>query len=202
MKQRLTDPEVAEVHVTAAPEWAALVDAKVTRIAVWMLVVADLFFFAAFFFAFFYLRAMNNDYAWLPPGTTHPTRAIGGLIVLFVIVAAVLYLAAMRNASMAQTLLWLALAAGILAIGVQVYEFRNLGFDPQVGGGYPSVFVGLKGSLMVQLVIALGWLSTHIAQAHPAGDIAVRPGTAATFANVLLLLAGINLIAYLVLYFV
>jgi heme/copper-type cytochrome/quinol oxidase subunit 3 len=202
MKHRLTDPDVAEVPVGVAPEWAPLVDARVTRIAIWMLLVADLFFFAAFFFAFFYLRAMNNDYSWLPAGTTHPTRAIGALIVLFAVVAAVLYVTAMRNPGMGRTLLWLALAAGILAIGVQVYEFKNLGFDPQQGGGYPSVFVGLKGALMVQLVIALGWLSTHIAQAHPVGDVAVRPGTAATFGNFLLFLAGINLIAYLVLYFV
>jgi heme/copper-type cytochrome/quinol oxidase subunit 3 len=108
----------------------------------------------------------------------------------------------MRNTAMAQVLLWLALAAGLLSLGLQIYEFKNLGFDPQQGGGYPSVFVGLKGSLMVQLVFALGWLATHIAQAHPAGDVAVRPATAATFGNLLLFLGGINLIAYLVLYFV
>jgi heme/copper-type cytochrome/quinol oxidase subunit 3 len=185
-----------------APEWAPSVDARLTRVGMRMLLVADLFFFAAFFFAFFYLRALNNDNSWLPPGTTHPTRAIGAAIVGLAILTAILYLAAMRNAGMARTMLWLALAAGVLCCAVQLYEFRNLGFDPQLGGGFPSVFVGLKGALLVQFVGALLWLSTHIAQARPDGDLAVRPATAATFANFLFFLAGIGLIAYLVMYFV
>jgi heme/copper-type cytochrome/quinol oxidase subunit 3 len=190
------------VAAPEAPEWAPSVDARLTRVGMRMLLVADLFFFAAFFFAFFYLRSMNNDNSWLPPGTTHPTRAIGALIVGLAIITAILYLAAMRNAGMARTLLWLALAAGVLFCSVQVYEFRNLGFDPQQGGGFPSVFVGLKGALLVQFVGALLWLSTHIFQARPDGDLAARPATAATFTNFLFFLAGISLIAYLVLYFV
>ena len=99
-------------------------------------------------------------------------------------------------------LLWLALLAGVLAIGVQVYEFRHLGFDPQQGGGYPSVFVGLKGTLTFQFACALLWLVTHIVQSRPAGDLVARAETAASFANFLFLLAGVSLIAYLVLYFV
>jgi heme/copper-type cytochrome/quinol oxidase subunit 3 len=190
------------VGAADAPEWAPSVDARLTRVGMRMLLVADLFFFAAFFFAFFYLRSMNNDNSWLPPGTTHPTRAIGAMIVGLAILMAILYLAAMRNAGMARTLLWLALGAGILCCAVQLYEFRHLGFDPQLGGGFPSVFVGLKGALLVQFVGALLWLSTHIAQARPDGDLAVRQATAASFTNFLFFLAGISLIAYLVMYFV
>jgi heme/copper-type cytochrome/quinol oxidase subunit 3 len=195
----MTERVVAAAH---APEWAPAVDARLTRVAIWMLLIADLFFFAAFFFAFFYLRSMNNNYSWLPAGTTHPTRAVGAAIAGVAILTAILYLAAMRNVAMSRTMLWLALAAGILCCAVQIYEFRNLGFDPQQGGGYPSVFVGLKGALLVQFVGALLWLSTHIAQSHPAGDLRARPATAATFSNFLLFLAGVNLTAYLVLYFV
>jgi heme/copper-type cytochrome/quinol oxidase subunit 3 len=184
------------------PEWAPTVDARVTSTATWIFVVADVFFFAAFFFAFFYLRAMNNNYSWLPAGTTHPTRGFGALIVALAIVTSLLYYAAMRNVATARRWLWLALVAGILAIGVQIYEFRNLGFDPQQGGGYPSVFVGLKGSLMVQFAGALLWTLTHLVQARPAGDLVLRAATAASFANFLFFLAAVNLIAYLVLYFV
>jgi heme/copper-type cytochrome/quinol oxidase subunit 3 len=145
---------------------------------------------------------MNNDNSWLPPGTTHPTRAIGALIVGLMIVTAGAYVGALRDVNMGRALLWLAFAAGVLAIGVQLYEFRHLGFDPQLGGGFPSVFVGLKGVLMVQFAAALLWLLTHIAQARPAGDLLTRRESAATFANFLFFLAGISLIAYLVMYFV
>ncbi len=190
----------------AVEEWNAAVDAKVTRVGMRILMGADVFFFAAFFFAFFYLRAMNNNYAWLPPATTHPTRFIGAMIVVLLAVCAILYILGARAAASApataRLLFWLALLAGVLSIGVQVYEFRNLGFDPQQGGGFPSVFVGFKGVLMAQTVGALIWLATHIAQAEPAGDTVVRPASAILFGNFLLFLAGVSLVAYLVLYFV
>ena len=187
---------------TSAPEWQPAVDARVTRIGMRIFVGADAFFFFAFFFAFFYLRSMNNDYSWLPAGTTHPTRAIGALIEVFAILIALFYFGAMRSASVNRTMLWLALAAGILFVGGQVYEFQNLGFDPQQGGGYPSVFVGLKGLLMVQTAGALLWLGTLIAQSKPGGDMTLRRTTAASFSMFLWFLAGVGLLAYLVLYFV
>jgi heme/copper-type cytochrome/quinol oxidase subunit 3 len=195
-------PRARAVEPPMAPEWLPEVDARLSRVGVWMFVIADLFFFAAFFFAFFYLRAVNNDTSWEPPGVTHPTRAIGALIAVLLVVTAGCYYVAVRSAGVDRLLLWLALAAGVLAIGVQVYEFRHLGFDPQQGGGYPSVFVGLKGALMVQLAAAVLWLLTHIAQARPVGDWAARKATATTFSSFLAFLAGIGIIAYIVLYFV
>ena len=194
------------VVAAEAPEWAPEIDARLTRVGTRMLLGVDFMFFVAFFFAFFYLRSMNNNYSWLPEGTTHPTRAIGALIVALVIATAVLHFGAMRMLpaapGMARTLLWIALAAGVLFVVAQIYEFRHLGFDPQLGGGFPSVFVGLKGAFLVQFVGALLWLGTHIAQARPTGDLITRTATAASFSNFLVFLAGISLIAYLVLYFV
>jgi heme/copper-type cytochrome/quinol oxidase subunit 3 len=192
--------------VVSPPEWAPEVDARLARVGMRILLGADVFFFAAFFFAFFYLRAMNNDYAWLPPGTTHPTRAIGAIIVLLLVLCAAFYLLGARalasTPSTARLLFWLALIAGILSCAVQLYEFRNLGFDPQLGGGYPSVFVGLKGGLLAQVVGALLWLGSHIAQAKPLGDSVARPASASMFGYFLIYLAGVSLVAYLVLYFV
>jgi len=192
--------------VVSAPEWAPEVDARLARVGMRILLGADVFFFAAFFFAFFYLRALNNDYAWLPPGTTHPTRAIGAIIVLLLVLCAAFYMLGARavatTPSTARTVFWLALIAGILCCVVQLYEFRNLGFDPQLGGGYPSVFVGLKGGLLAQLAGALIWLGSHVAQSKPLGDSAARPGSAGMFGYFLIFLAGVSLITYLVLYFV
>src|ERR1700681_2616061 len=187
-------------------EWEPEVDARLARVGTRIWIVADVFFFVAWFFAFFYLRALNNDNDWLPPGTTHPTRAIGALIVLLVIVSAGLFWAGARSLvaqpATARLLFWLALTAGILAFVVQIYEYQHLGFDPQLGGGFPSVFVGLKGVWLFQFVGALFWLATHIAQARPHADATIRPASAATFSGFMIFLAAIGLVSYLVMYFV
>jgi len=192
--------------VTRSPEWEPEVDARLARVGTWIWTVADVFFFAAWFFAFFYLRALNNDYSWLPAGTTHPTRAIGALIVLLAIVSAGLYWAGARTVvaqrATARLLFSLALIAGILCFGVQIYEFRNLGFDPQQGGGYPSVFVGLKGVWLFQLTGAMLWLATQIAQTRPLGDATIRPKSVVIFGNFMVFLAAVALVSYVVLYFV
>jgi heme/copper-type cytochrome/quinol oxidase subunit 3 len=189
-----------------SPEWEPEVDARLARVGTRIWIVADVFFFAAWFFAFFYLRALNNNYDWLPPGTTHPTRAVGAIIVLLAIVAAGLYWAGARaivtKRATARLFFWLALLAGVLCFVVQIYEFKNLGFDPQQGGGFPSVFVGLKGVWLFQLTGAMFWLATQIAQSRPLGDATIRPKSVMTFGNFLVFLAGIALVAYLVLYFV
>jgi hypothetical protein len=131
---------------------------------------------------------------------------MGGLIVLSLLACAALYWlgsrAVARNPFRARNLFWLALAAGLLCCVFQIYEFWHLGFDPQLGGGYPSVFVGLKLVLLAQVLGALIWLGTHIAQATPTGDTAARPVSATLFGNFLIFLGAASLIAYLVLYFI
>jgi heme/copper-type cytochrome/quinol oxidase subunit 3 len=192
--------------ITRVPEWTSEIDARLVRVGMWLWIGADVLFFVAWFFAFFYLRALNNHSDFHTIWIVHPRRYIGGIIVLLIAIAAGLYWVGSRavanRRANGNALLWLALAAGILCVGFQVYEFKHLGFDPTLGGGYPSVFVGLKGAWFVQLVAAVLWLATHIAQARPGGDVTIRPAAAATFGYFLAFLAGISLIAYLVLYFV
>lgn len=192
--------------VARSPEWAPEVDARLARVGMWMWIGADVLFFVAWFFAFFYLRALNNNHAWMGAGVIPPHRGIGAAIVLLVVISTALFwvgTSTITNQSTTRrTLLWLALAAGILCFVVQIYEFKNLGFDPQLGGGYPSVFVGLKGAWLIQLVGALLWLTSNIAQARRGGDVTIRPESALTFGYFLAFLAGIGLLSYLVLYFV
>src|SRR5579872_7238415 len=120
MSQELApDPRRGMPAVGAAvEEWAPEIDARVARVGVRILMGADVFFFAAFFFAFFYLRAMNNNYAWLPPGTTHPTRGYGALIVLLLAICAGLYWLGARSVAKtplnSRLLFWLAMLAGVL----------------------------------------------------------------------------------------
>ena len=204
MKPKVAGPAATDGGAAAAmtpAEWDPAVDARLTRAGTWMLLVADLFFFAAFFFAYFYLRSMNNDASWMPSGTDHPPRGGGAVIVALVVISAAAYWAAARDMGPMRLLLWIGLAAGVIGVGVQVYEFGHLGFDPQQGGGYPSVFIGLKGAITFEFAAALLWMATHISQARPMGDFMARRTTAVTFGNFLFFLAGISLLAYLVLYF-
>lgn len=188
-----------------APEWAPEVDAGLSRVGTWIFIGADAMFFVAFLFAFFYLKSLNNNNLWMAHWYVHPRRYIGAAIVVLLVVCTALVVLGARSLAKspasARLFFWVALLAGVLCVGFQVYEFRHLGFDPQVGGGYSSVFVGLKGVLMVQLVGALIWLGTHIHQANPTGDSTARPASAVVFGNFMIFLAGVSLVSFLVLYY-
>ena len=191
--------------VASAPEWAPVVDAGLTRVGMWMFMGADALFFVAFFFAFFYLKALNNAHWWMSPWIFHPRRNGGAIIVALLVVSAVLVFLGARSVAKtpasARMFFWLALLAGVLCVGFQIHEFKTLPFDPTLGGGYPSVFVGLKGVLMVQVVGALIWLGTHIHQASATGDSTARPASAVAFGYFMIFLAGVSLASYLVLYY-
>src|SRR6202035_3736444 len=94
-------------------EWAPEIDARLARVGTRIWIVADVVFFAAWFFAFFYLRALNNDYSWPPAGSTHPTSGIGALIALLLILSAAFYWAGARavaaQPSTGRLFFWLAL---------------------------------------------------------------------------------------------
>ena len=191
--------------VTTSPEWTPEVDARVSGVGMWIFIGANAMLFVAFFFAYFYLRSLNNGNDWMPAWVVHPRRYIGGIMVLLLVAGAALVWLGTRSVAKtpgsARRLLWLALLAAALYIGFQIYEFKHLGFDPQFGGGYVSVFVGLKGVLLAEVVVAMAWLGTLIAQATPLGDATARPASAAAFGNFMVMLAGVGVVAYLVLYF-
>jgi heme/copper-type cytochrome/quinol oxidase subunit 3 len=190
----------------ATPEWTPDVDARISSVGMWIFMGANAMLFVAFFFAFFYLRSLNNGNDWMPAWVVHPNRRIAGIMVLLLVAGAALVWLGSRSVvktpGSARRLFWLALLAGVLYIGFQIYEFKHLGFDPQLGGGYVSVFVGLKAVLMAEVVVAMIWLGTLIAQATPIGDTTARPASAAAFGNFMVMLAGVGVVAYLVLYFI
>ena len=191
--------------VATAPEWAPEVDAGLARTGMWIFIGADALFFVAFFFAFFYLKALNNNHLWMSEWVVHPRRN-GGIIIagLLVVAAALVFLGARavaKTPATARLFFWLALLAGLLYVGFQIHELKTLPFDPTLGGGYPSVFYGLKGALMVQVVGALIWLGTHIHQASATGDSVARPASAVVFSYFMVFLAGVGLVSFLVLYY-
>jgi heme/copper-type cytochrome/quinol oxidase subunit 3 len=205
MSQHAADSRGKPNLSVSAPEWAPDVDAGLARVGMWIFMGADAMLFIAYFCAFFYLKALNNNHLWMSEWVVHPRRNGGTIIVALLVVSAALVFLGARSVAKtpatARIFFWLALLAGVLCVGFQINELRHLPFDPTLGGGYPSVFVGLKGAVMVQVVGAMLWLGTHIHQANPAGDSVARPASAAVFAYFMIFLAAVSLVAYLVLYF-
>ena len=186
------------------PEAERALQARVVGVGVWLFLAADIFFFAGWWFSFFYLRALNNNNAWMGQGVNVPSRAYGLVVLLLAIGAAVVYWATTRVAvrsAVFDLLAPISLVLGIAACLFQGYQMWHLGFG-LTQGGYPSVFSGLTGSWLIQLLFAVAWLATVVVQARPVGDTVLRPYAAASFGWILLYLAAIGIINFILLYLV
>ena len=191
---------------TAAALSAAEADleARVVSVGIWLFLSADLFFFAGWWFSFFYLRALNNDQAWRPSGVGPPSLGFGALVLVLVILTALAYWVASRATAGTFAFRFLgpaALIMGLAACILQGYGMWHLGFG-LTQGGYASVFAGLTGVWLVQVLAAVAWLATNVFQSGPGGDVLVRRREAGSFGLVLLFLAAVGVINYILLYLV
>jgi heme/copper-type cytochrome/quinol oxidase subunit 3 len=188
----------------AVPEAEVALDARLVGIGVRLFLAADLFFFAGWWFSYFYLRALNNNQAWIAQGLTRPNRAYGLTVLILVAGAALAYWVASRvplRRAVFDLLAPVALVLGIAACLFQGYGMWHLGFG-LTEGGYPSVFAGLTGSWLIQLIFAVAWLATVVAQLGAGRDTVLRPHSAASFSWILLYLAAVGVINYILLYLV
>jgi heme/copper-type cytochrome/quinol oxidase subunit 3 len=165
------------------------------------------FFFIAFLFAFFYLRALDSNGVWRGwPGThkPHPSVAFGVVILVCVVAAAAISVAASRFApQLAPTAMPASALLLLAAVGLQAAQFSSLGFGP-TDGGYASVFVGWTGLLALVLLGMVYWLATAAQDVRRAAEPIPGFGAAAVDAVslVLLVLAGVELGAFILLYIV
>ena len=188
----------------AAAEAEALLDARLVGVGTWLFLAAQLFFFAAWWFAFFYLRALNNNQSWRAEGVGPPSKGYGTAVIVLAIGMAFSYVIAARQPK--QTLVFriftpMALVYGIATCLFQGYAMWHLGFG-LTQGGYASVFAGLSGSWLIQVLLATGWLASIVMQTGPAGDTIARRKPAGSFGWILLFLAAVGIINYFFLYFV
>lgn len=188
---------------TAADAEAAL-EARVVSVGVWLAISADLFFFAGWWFSFFYLRALNLNNGWRIDNAGPPPIVTGIIVLVLVILMALSYWAISRVAvgtTLYSVLGPLALLLGLAAVFLQGYRMWNLGFG-MTQGGYAAVYAGMMGSWLVQLVAAVIWLATNVAQSRPGGDAVVRRLEAGSFSWILLFLAAVGVINFILLYLV
>jgi heme/copper-type cytochrome/quinol oxidase subunit 3 len=129
---------------------------------------ADAFLFLAFLFAYLYLRALDNNGMWNPPGQ-NPSGALGLVVLVLVVAASALVHVAAGRLSSAGSAAFRRPAAAAIAVGLAAavlaasQVFRP-GFSPSHAGGIGSVFIGFMAVYLVHLLGALYWLETQAVQ--------------------------------------
>lgn len=166
---------------------------------------AQAFFFLAFFFAFLYLRALDTNGLWRgwPHHHPSPSGAFGVAILICVLGSAATAIGSVRlSPGLWRFTAWTSLVLALAAVGLQSAQFSSLGFGP-TDGAYASVFVGWSGLFALILLGTCYWLATVIGDVSRAGSIPeVRAAAVDGVGFVLLVLAGVELAAFILLYVV
>jgi heme/copper-type cytochrome/quinol oxidase subunit 3 len=143
------------------------------------------FLFGCFVFAYFYLRSLNSAGRWQGSGYVHPSVWTGTGIMLLAVISAGVHYFGLERIKAGRKATWqidalVALALGLAAVGLQIYQLAELPFPPG-SSGYSSVFVGFYPVfLTIQLAVLL-WLEILIVRARfiPAMSFVEQPPTTA-----------------------
>src|ERR1700685_528846 len=143
------------------------------------------FLFGCFAFAYFYLRSLNSSGRWQGSGYVHPSLWLGTTIMLLAVISAGVQYAGLERIKAGHKASWqvgalVALALGLAAVAMQIYQLVDLPFPPG-SSGYSSVFTGFYPVfLTVQLAVLL-WLEILLARSRfvPAMSFVEQPPTTA-----------------------
>jgi hypothetical protein len=133
------------------------------------------FAFGSFVFAFFYLRSLNSHGLWYPAGFTGPRMWSGALIMALVVASAVIQALTLERLKAGHKAPWMAgasvaLALGLGATGVQIWQLLNEPFFPG-SSGFASVFTGATSVLVVTIFGAMIWLEILLVAATKIPEI-------------------------------
>jgi heme/copper-type cytochrome/quinol oxidase subunit 3 len=143
------------------------------------------FLFGCFVFAYFYLRSLNSSGRWQGSGFVHPSLWMGTTIMLLAVISAGVHYFGLERIKAGHKATWqidalVAMALGLAAVAMQVYQLVDLPFPPG-SSGYSSVFVGYYPVfLTIQLAVLL-WLEILLARSRfiPAMSFVEQPPTIA-----------------------
>ena len=180
--------------------------ARNVRLGARLWAAATGFFFLPFFFAFLYLRALNTAGLWRgwPHHHPSPSMAFGVAILLCVIgSAAVARAAAAVGEDLWRSGMIAALALALAAVGLQAAQFSSLGFGP-TDAAYASVFVGWTGLFALVLLGTTYWIATVVGDVSRDGASLpeFRAAAVEAVSFVLIVLAGVEVAAFILLYIV
>lgn len=128
------------------------------------------FLFGCFVFAYFYLRSLNSSRRWHGSGYVHPSVWIGTTIMLLAVISAGVHYFGLERIKAGHKAIWqidalVAMALGLAAVGLQIYQLADLPFPPG-SSGYSSVFAGFYPVfLTIQLAVLL-WLEILLARSR------------------------------------
>src|SRR5215469_2921495 len=141
------------------------------------------FLFGCFVFAYFYLSSLNSSGRWQGSGYIHPSLWIGTTIMLLAVLSASVHYFGLVRIKAGHKSTWqidglVALALGLAAVAMQIYQLVDLPFPPG-SSGYSSVFVGFYPVLLTVQLAVLLWLEVLLAKARfiPAMSFVEQPPT-------------------------
>ncbi|MBV9208329.1 MAG: hypothetical protein JO037_23660 [Actinobacteria bacterium] len=141
------------------------------------------FLFGSFVFAYFYLRSLDSAGRWQGSGYVHPSLWMGTVIMLLALVSAGTNYFGLQRIKTGQKATWqadglVALALGLAAVAMQIYQLANLPFPPG-SSGYSSVFTGFYPVFLTVQFGALVWLEMLLARSRfiPALSFVEQPPT-------------------------
>jgi heme/copper-type cytochrome/quinol oxidase subunit 3 len=141
------------------------------------------FLFGAFAFAYFYLRSLNSAGRWQGDGFIHPSLWIGTTIMLLAVLSAGVHYFGLQRIKAGHSRTWqidglIAMALGLAAVAMQIYQLVDLPFKPG-SSGYASVFAGFYPVFLVIQLAALVWLEILLARSRfiPALSFVEQPPT-------------------------
>jgi heme/copper-type cytochrome/quinol oxidase subunit 3 len=125
------------------------------------------FLLASLAFSYFYLRSSNNGLLWRPNHVTAPTAygwSIFSLMVLMALLASFGQVRLRKGMVVDwQVAGWTGVAAGLLALFLQIWEFQSVPFNPG-SSGYASTFIGYCVMNILTILISTYWLETTLAR--------------------------------------
>jgi heme/copper-type cytochrome/quinol oxidase subunit 3 len=141
------------------------------------------FLFGSFLFAYFYLRSLNSSGRWQGPGFLHPSLWMGTTIMLLAGLSAGVHYFVLQRIKAGHKSEWqlgslVAMALGLAAVAMQIYQLTDLPFKPG-SSGYASVFSGFYPVFLVIQLAALIWLEILLARSRfiPALSFVEQPPT-------------------------
>jgi heme/copper-type cytochrome/quinol oxidase subunit 3 len=204
--------------------------ARNLRVAAHIWSSATGFFFIAFLFAYFYLRSLNNSHEWKPKGVNAPTGWGTVVMLCVIACAVLTWWGAADQRADRRPLWRVkgmaALVLGLLAVILQIVAWLRLDWGP-TNGSFASVYLGWTGLYALFVFGTMYWLETILAVSYryrrePFGRANVEPGEAAgdvdregpdianpvhvntsqliALNSYLLVLAGIGVVTWIVLY--
>ena len=124
---------------------------------------------ASLVFSYFYLRSSNNGLLWRPNHVTAPTSYGWAIYTMILLMGLMAFYgqSRLRKGSVFdwQIAGWIGVAAGLVALMLQIWEFTAVPFYPG-SSGYASTFIGYSVMNIGTIVVVTYWLETALARSY------------------------------------